>query len=49
MRPHLLRRICFAALSILIAFAQPDTEQSALLDFAYQLDNFQVLCNSNLS
>lgn len=47
--PHCLRGIYLAALFVLNALAQSDTEESALLDFADQLDNFQVLCNPNLS
>lgn len=43
--PHCLRITCLAALFVLNALAQSDTEESALLDFAYQLDNFQVLCH----
>jgi hypothetical protein len=47
--PHCLRSIYLAALFILNALALYDTEESALLDFAYQLDNFQVLCHPTLS
>ncbi len=43
--PHCLRITYLATLFVLNALAQSDTEESALLDFAYQLDNFQVLCH----
>ena len=41
--PHCLRITYLAALFVLNALAQSDTEESELIDFAYQLDNFQVL------
>ena len=47
--PHCLCSIYVAALFVLNALAQSDTEESALLHFAYQLDNFQVLCTPTLS
>ncbi len=47
--PHCLRITYFAALFVLKGLAQCDTEESALLDFAYQFDNFQVLCHPLLS
>ena len=37
-----------AALFVLNALAQSETEESSLLDFAFQLDNFQVLWSSTL-
>lgn len=46
--PHCLRITYLAALFVLNALAQFDTEESALLDFAHQLDNFQVLCHPPL-
>jgi len=46
---HCPRSLYLAALFVLNALAQSDTEQSALLDFAYQLNNFQVLCHPILS
>lgn len=44
--PYCLHITYLAALFVLNALAQSDTEESALLDFAYQLDNFQDLVSS---